>query len=81
MAQLGPFTVTAHNGAQAEYLLRSRAEQRGVGISAVEVTEGSPGRWLVTVTVADAAAAEAARLGDDTQVLHLNVGDRRGGSG
>lgn len=76
MADLGPFMITAHNGAQAEYLIRSRAEQRGVGVSRVEVSEASAGRWLVTVTVADSEAGEAARLGDDTQTLHLNVKDR-----
>jgi hypothetical protein len=79
MAQVGPFTVTARNGAQAEYLIRSRAEQRGVPVAGLEVAEGGPGRWLVTATVADASAAEAARLGDDTQVLHLDVKDRPGG--
>jgi hypothetical protein len=73
--------VTAHNGPQAEYLIRSRAEQRGVHVNDIEVAEGSPGRWLVTVTVADGAAAEAARLGDDTQVLHLNLKNRPAGPG
>jgi hypothetical protein len=72
MAELGPWMVTAHNKQQAEYLVRSRAEQRGVDVSAVEVSGGSGDMWLVTVTVADAESAEAARLDEDTQILHLN---------
>jgi hypothetical protein len=71
MAELGPLMITAHNAAQAEYLVRSRAEQRGVAIDGIEVAAGSGGMWLVTVTVEDDAAAAAARLGDDTRILHI----------
>jgi hypothetical protein len=74
MAQLGPWLITAHNAAQAEYLVRSRAEQRGVEISEVEVSGGEGGMWLVTVTVTDSETdGEAARLAEDTQVIHLNT--------
>lgn len=72
MAQLGPLTITARNREQAVYLVRSRAEQRGVTITDVEATDAGAGRWLVTVTLADAAAGAAARLEDDTQVLHID---------
>jgi hypothetical protein len=65
-------TVTAHNQAQAEYLIRSRAEQRGVALSSIDVTDGGHDTWLVTVTVADDAAEVAGHLGDDTQVLHFD---------
>jgi hypothetical protein len=73
MAQLGPLTITAHNGAQAEYLVRSRAEQRGVKVQGVEVADAGTGAWYVTITVddADAEKSEAALLGEDTQVLHF----------
>jgi hypothetical protein len=73
MATLGPWMITAHNEAQAEYLVRSRAEQRGVTVDQVEVAGGGSGMWLVTVTVADTATAEAARLADDTQAIHLET--------
>jgi hypothetical protein len=77
MAELGPLMITAHNADQAEYLVRSRAEQRGIEVSRIEVSGGDAGMWLVTVTVADAAQIGAAtRLGDDTRALHL---DRRAG--
>jgi hypothetical protein len=72
MAELGPWMITARNREQAEYLVRSRAEQRGVDLGGVEVSGGSGGMWLVTVTVDDIAAAEAAQLTQDTQVLHVN---------
>ena len=78
MAELGPWMITARNEAQAEYLVRSRAEQRGVAVDRIDVTGGTGGMWLVTVTVADPEAAEAARLGEDTQALHLGVGPSRG---
>ena len=74
MAELGPWMITARNAQQAEYLVRSRAEQRGVDIGQVDVTGGDGGMWLVTATVDDAATtAEAARLGDDTQAIHLDA--------
>jgi hypothetical protein len=77
MAQLGPLMITARNREQAEYLVRSRADQRGVDISGIEVSGGAGGMWLVTVTLSDAAKGEAARLGEDTQVLHINALDPR----
>jgi hypothetical protein len=78
MAELGPWMITAHNKEQAEYLVRSRAEQRGVDVSRIEVSGGTGDMWLVTVTVADAEAAEAAQLAEDTQVLHLKSRTRPG---
>lgn len=74
MAELGPWMITAHNKEQAEYLVRSRAEQRGVHVSRIDVSGGDGGMWLVSVTVTDnAEAANEARLGDDTQVLHFET--------
>jgi hypothetical protein len=76
MAELGPLLITAHNAAQAEYLVRSRAEQRGIVVSRVEVSGGDRGMWLVTVVVTDGDAvvdATAARLAEDTQVIHLDL--------
>jgi hypothetical protein len=77
MAELGPLMITAHNKQQAEYLVRSRAEQRGVDVSGVEVSGGSGGMWLVTVTVADADTGAAARLSDDTKAVHINFDEVR----
>jgi hypothetical protein len=73
VAVLGPLTVTARNRDQAEYLVRSRAQQRGVHLQAVELAEAGPGAWFVTVTVEDADAERlaAAALDEDTQVLHF----------
>jgi hypothetical protein len=79
MSDVGPFMVTAHNQQQAEYLIRSRAEQRGVAVSHIDVSPGGSGTWLVTVTVVGEETAEAARLGDDTQVLHLDFHQSRPG--
>jgi hypothetical protein len=74
MTELGPWMITARNAEQAEYLVRSRAEQRGVDVGGVEVSGGDGGMWLVTVTVSDTeTGAEAARLGDDTQAIHLDA--------
>jgi hypothetical protein len=74
MADLGPWMITARNKEHAEYLVRSRAEQRGVHISDVEVSGGSGGMWLVSVVVTESAAAgAAARLDEDTQVIHLDT--------
>ena len=80
MAQLGPLTITARNRGQAEYLVRSRAEQRGVALQALDVSEGGAGSWLVTVTVSDTDAEKgvAALLDEDTQVLHLRAHPRDG---
>lgn len=73
MAELGPLTITARNRDQAEYLVRSRAQQRGVNIREVEVAEAGPGAWFVTVTVddPDMAGLASAALDEDTQVLHF----------
>lgn len=73
MADVGPFAITAHNAAQAGYLARSRAEQRGVGVQALHVEEGSGGSWLVTLTVADDDVDRVtdAHVDEDTQVLHF----------
>lgn len=73
MPELGPLTITARNREQAEYLVRSRAQQRGVHVQSVELTEAGAGAWFVTVTVADDDAEKlaAAALDEDTQVLHF----------
>ena len=73
MPELGPLTITAHNRDQAEYLVRSRAQQRGVNVQSVEVAPGGPGAWLVTIDVADDDAEKlaSAALEEDTQVLHF----------
>lgn len=80
MAVIGPLTVTARNRDQAEYLVRSRAEQRGVDVRRVDVSAAGGSAWLVSVMVpdADAAQAEAAHLDEDTQVMHFRShGPRR----
>ncbi len=73
MPDVGPLAITARNRDQAEYLVRSRAQQRGVELRGVDVVAGGPGVWVVTVTVADADAARtvSAALDEDTQVLHF----------
>jgi hypothetical protein len=71
MADLGPWLVTARSAEHAEYLIRSRAEQRGVRIADVAAT-GGPHMWEVTATSDDKDAAAAASLGDDTGVLHVD---------
>jgi len=73
VTQVGPLTITAHNGAQAEYLVRSRAQQRGIELRGVEVEDAGTGTWFVTVTVEDDAAARiaAAALDEDTTVMHF----------
>lgn len=73
MTQVGPLTITAHNAAQAEYLVRSRAQQRGIELRGVDVEDAGTGTWFVTVTVDDdvtARIAEAA-LDQDTTVMHF----------
>jgi hypothetical protein len=78
MVQLGPWMITARNKEHAEYLVRSRAEQRGVHVSRVEVSGGSGGMWLVSAEITDPLeVGEAARLGEDTAVLHLDAGRAR----
>lgn len=71
MADVGPMTITARNRDQAEYLIRSRAEQRGVRVHDVDVTEAA-GSFLVTLTVDDRDVQTARELGEDTQVFHLH---------
>lgn len=73
MPELGPLTITALNRDQAEYLVKSRAQQRGVNVRRVDVSEAGPGAWFVTVTVdeSDAARLAAVALDEDTQVLHF----------
>ena len=73
MADVGPMLVTAHNAAQAEYLVRSRAEQRHVAVEALTVEDAGSEGFYVTVTVDDADADKLAEahLEEDTQVLHF----------
>jgi hypothetical protein len=74
MAQLGPWLITARNREHAEYLVRSRAEQRGVHVDRVEVTGGEGGMWTVSAEIRESEeAGNAARLGDDTAVLHIDT--------
>jgi hypothetical protein len=82
MAEVGPWMITARTREHAEYLVRSRAEQRGVHVTAVTATGGDNGMWVVTATVTDPDQALAARLGDDTGVFHIDThGGYRGSSG
>jgi len=78
--ELGPLTITAHNRDQAEYLVRSRAQQRGVSVQGIDVAPAGPGAWLVTIDVADTDAEllAAAALEEDTQVLHFRSHPPRG---
>lgn len=73
MAEVGPFAITARNAAQAEYLARSRAEQRGIRVQSLAVEEAPGGSWLVTLTVDDQDADKVtdAHVDEDTQVLHF----------
>ena len=73
MTQVGPLTIPAHNAAQAEYLVRSRAQQRGIALTGVEVEDAGTGTWFVTVTVDDddGARIAAAALDEDTTVMHF----------
>lgn len=74
MAKLGPWMITARNQAHAEYLVRSRAEQRGVHVSRIDVSGGDGGMWLVSAEIDESEeVGQAARLGDDTAVLHLDT--------
>ena len=79
MAQVGPLAITARNAAQAEYLARSRAEQRGVRVHGIDVTDGGNGAWFVTVSVDDGDTDRLldAHLDEDTQVLHFRSHRRR----
>ena len=51
--ELGPLTIAAHTRGQAEYLIRSRAEQRGVRLRSLEVSEAGHDVWSVTIVVDD----------------------------
>jgi hypothetical protein len=82
MAEVGPWMITARTREHAEYLVRSRAEQRGVHVTEVTATGGDNDMWVVTATAADPDQARAARLGDDTGVIHIDThGGYRGASG
>jgi hypothetical protein len=76
MARLVPLSILARNAHQAEYLVRSRAEQRGVAVERVDVSTLGGAVWLVTVSVGDAdtATVEAAHLDEDTGVFQLRGG-------
>ncbi len=64
--------ITARTREQAEYVVRSRAEQRGVHLTELDVSGGDNGMWAVRVVVTEPSeVAEAARLADDTGVIHL----------
>lgn len=68
---VGPLMVAARNEQQAAYLVRSRAQQRGVDITDLSIAPASPGMWAVTVCTSDDATAAALRLADTTGVLRL----------
>jgi hypothetical protein len=79
MAEIGPWMITARSREHAEYVVRSRAEQRGVHVTDVSATGGENNMWLVTATVAEPVdQAQAARLGDDTGVIHFDNHGRFG---
>jgi len=71
--EIGPLTIAARSRDQAEYVIRSRAEQRGVRVHKVDVTDAGHDVWSVTVLVDDGDAAKlaAAALDQDTQVMHF----------
>ena len=73
MTHVGPLTITAHNRDQAEYLVRSRAQQRGITLQDVVVEAATAGTWAVTLSVEDddAARVAAAALDEDTTVMHF----------
>jgi len=75
MAELGPLTITARNRDQAEYLVRSRAQQRGIRIDGLELEPAGEGAWFVTLSVDDDDAAKlaTAALDEDTTVLHFRT--------
>jgi hypothetical protein len=82
--ELGPLTIAAHTRGQAEYLIRSRAEQRGIKLLGLEVSDAGHDVWSVTVDVEDEDVEKLAMaaLDQDTQVLHFrdhpHRRDRRG---
>lgn len=73
MPELGPLTVAAHTRDQAEYLIRSRAEQRGIRLKSLQVSDGGHDVWSVTVVVEDDDVEKlaTAALDQDTQVMHF----------
>lgn len=73
MTEVGPLMIAARNAGHAEYIVRSRAEQRGVHLTSVEVASGQGDMWVVTVEVSDPAELPAAAdLAEDTTVLHFD---------
>ena len=76
MARLVPLSILARNADQAEYLVLSRAEQRGVSVEHIDVSALGGAVWLVSVSVTDADVAkiEAAHLDEDTGVFQLRGG-------
>jgi uncharacterized protein with GYD domain len=73
MTDVGPLMIAARNAGHAEYIVRSRAEQRGVRLTNIEVTDAHGDMWVVNVEVDDAAdLAAAASLAEDTTVLHFD---------
>lgn len=79
MTHVGPLTIPARNRDQAEYLVRSRAQQRGVRLKDVVVEEAGSGTWAVTLSVEDddAARLAAAALDEDTTVMHFRTHPHR----
>jgi hypothetical protein len=78
MNDLRPLMIAAHNAEHAEYIVRSRAEQRGVHLTKIDVTGGHGDMWVVTVEVSDAAELPAAAdLAEDTTVLHFGARSTR----
>ena len=80
MAHVVTLTLNAHNRDQAEYLVRSRAQQRGVDVLGIDIAAAGPGAWTVELSVDDADTARlvAAALDEDTQVLHFRSHRTRG---
>ena len=66
-----PLSIVARNSQQADYLVRSRAEQRGVAVERIDVVSLGGEVWLVSVSVpdADAEKAQASHLEQDTGVF------------
>ncbi len=83
MPELGPLTITARSRDQAEYLIRSRAEQRGVRINGLDISDAGHGVWSVTVVVEDDDVEKlaTAALDQDTQVMHFRNHPSRRNSG
>jgi hypothetical protein len=71
MTDIGPWMITAHTCAQAEYVARAQAEMQGCEVTALTVTGGAGGMWHVIVTVVDDTCAPEQRPGD-VQIIELN---------